>query len=172
MDYSKNLAAIDENRDFLVSTLRRMIQVNTSNPPGLNYDKLADVTEPILKSFGFKTERVVMPLENILITKLPLKGERVNLVAKKETGLPAVTAYAHMDVVPAEGKWTHDPFSGGESGGKIWGRGSLDMKGEAACLLTALKVMNDLNIKSVFDINVVFCTDEEIGMYPGVYYLA
>ena len=172
MDYENVLAEVEKNRDFLLDTLRRMIQVNTSNPPGMNYDKLADVTEPILKSFGFKTERVVVPLEKVLITKLPLKGDRVNLVAKKELGLPPVSVYAHMDVVPAEGKWTHDPFGGEVSDGKIWGRGSLDMKGEAVCLLTALKVMNDLNIKPVFDINVLFCTDEEIGMYPGVYYLA
>lgn len=172
MDYEKTLAEVEKNRDFLINTLRHMVQVNTSNPPGMNYDKLADVTEPILKSFGFKTKRVVVPFERLAVTKLPLKGDRVNLVAMKESGLPLVSIYAHMDVVPAEGRWTHDPFGGEVSDGKIWGRGTLDMKGGAACLFAALKAMNDLNIRPVFDLNVLFCTDEEIGMYPGVYYLA
>lgn len=172
MEYEKAFAEIEKNRDYLTGTLCRMVQVNTSNPPGLNYDKLADVTEPIFKSFGFQTKRVVVPFERIAASKLPLKGDRVNLIATKEFGRPPVTIYAHMDVVPAEGKWTHDPFGGEVSEGKIWGRGTLDMKGEAACLLNALKVMHDLNIQPVFDLAVLFCTDEEIGFYPGVYYLA
>jgi succinyl-diaminopimelate desuccinylase len=172
MGYQEAFARIEKNQEFLIDTLRRMVRVNTSNPPGLNYDRLADVTEPIFKSFGFKTERVISPFERIADIKLPLQGDRVNLVATKETGRPPVTIYAHMDVVPAEGKWTHDPFGGEVSGGKIWGRGTLDMKGEAACLLNALKVMNDLGVSPVFDLNVLFCTDEEIGFYPGVYYLA
>jgi succinyl-diaminopimelate desuccinylase len=172
LEYEKAFAEIEKNRDYLTGTLCRMVQVNTSNPPGLNYDKLADVTEPIFKSFGFQTKRVVVPFERIAASKLPLKGDRVNLIATKEFGRPPVTIYAHMDVVPAEGKWTHDPFGGEVSEGKIWGRGTLDMKGEAACLLNALKVMHDLNIQPVFDLAVLFCTDEEIGFYPGVYYLA
>lgn len=35
---------------------------------------------------------------------------------------------SHQDVVPAEGKWTHEPFSGDIEGGKVWGRGSSDTK--------------------------------------------
>lgn len=172
MDDEKAFREIEKNRDFLTQTLSRMVQINTSNPPGMNYDKLADVTEPILKSFGFKTKRVVVPFERMAPTRLPLKGDRVNLVAVKESGKPPVTVYAHMDVVPAGGEWQRDPFGGEISDGRVWGRGSLDMKGEAACLLCALKVMNDLHLQSIFDVNVVFCTDEEIGVYPGVYHLA
>jgi hypothetical protein len=51
LSYEKELKAVEQNRDFLIDTLRRMIQVNTSNPPGMNYDNLADVTE-ILKELG------------------------------------------------------------------------------------------------------------------------
>ncbi len=172
MDVNKALDAVEKNQDFLTTTLRRMVKVDTTNPPGLNYDKLADVTEPILKSFGFKTKRVVVPFDRLSVIGLPLKGDRVNLVATSETGKPPVSVYAHMDVVPVEGNWKRNPFSGEIADGKIWGRGTLDMKGEAAAFLTALKTMQDLKTPSIFDINVLFCTDEEIGTYPGVYYLA
>lgn len=35
----------------------------------------------------------------------------------------------HFDVVPAQGSWTHPPFSGEVYNGKLWGRGALDTKG-------------------------------------------
>jgi len=77
-----------------------------------------------------------------------------------------------MDVVPAGEGWTHDPFGGEVVGGKVYGRGSADMKGNIAPLLTALSVLRELGIEPRYDIHVVLCTDEEIGGYPGVRYLA
>ena len=35
---------------------------------------------------------------------------------------------SHQDVVPAEGEWTHAPFSGDIADGKVWGRGASDTK--------------------------------------------
>ena len=35
---------------------------------------------------------------------------------------------SHQDVVPAEGEWTHGPFSGDIADGKVWGRGASDTK--------------------------------------------
>jgi putative selenium metabolism hydrolase len=45
----------------------------------------------------------------------------------------------HTDVVPATSpeKWTHEPFGGELSEGKIWGRGSSDMKGPVAAMICA-----------------------------------
>jgi succinyl-diaminopimelate desuccinylase len=77
-----------------------------------------------------------------------------------------------MDVVPIEEGWDMDPFAGVIKDGRIYGRGASDMKGSIASLLMALEVMQELGLKSKFDINCTLCTDEEIGVYPGVYYLA
>lgn len=41
----------------------------------------------------------------------------------------------HMDVVPASGDWSRDPFSGALEGGEIHGRGSTDMKGPLAAAI-------------------------------------
>jgi carboxypeptidase PM20D1 len=46
----------------------------------------------------------------------------------KNLNLKPIILLAHTDVVPAEGKWTEDPFSGLIKNGYIWGRGSLDDK--------------------------------------------
>ncbi|HLF29317.1 MAG TPA: YgeY family selenium metabolism-linked hydrolase [Anaerolineae bacterium] len=51
----------------------------------------------------------------------------------------AVHFDGHLDVVPATSpeEWQHDPFGGELSDGKIWGRGSSDMKGPVAAMMCA-----------------------------------
>jgi putative selenium metabolism hydrolase len=44
---------------------------------------------------------------------------------------------SHMDTVEAAGQWTKDPFGGEVSDGRIWGRGTSDMKGALAASLCA-----------------------------------
>ena len=39
-----------------------------------------------------------------------------------------IVLMSHQDVVPAEGTWTHAPFSGDIADGKVWGRGASDTK--------------------------------------------
>lgn len=69
----------------------------------------------------------------------------------------------HTDVVPAKGqKWDTDPFvltDGGD--GKLYGRGSCDMKGFIACCLAVLPEM--ISAKLVRPIYFAFSYDEEIG---------
>jgi acetylornithine deacetylase len=69
----------------------------------------------------------------------------------------------HMDVVPVEGQdWDTDPFvltDGGD--GKLYARGSCDMKGFLACCLAALPVMVKAKLKT--PIYFAFSYDEEIG---------
>ncbi|MEM7486078.1 MAG: acetylornithine deacetylase [Bacteroidota bacterium] len=69
----------------------------------------------------------------------------------------------HMDVVPVEGQnWTTDPFVLTDKGdGKLYGRGSCDMKGFLACCLTALPQMVKADLKK--PIYFAFSYDEEVG---------
>ncbi|NAS13029.1 acetylornithine deacetylase [Poritiphilus flavus] len=69
----------------------------------------------------------------------------------------------HMDVVPVEGQdWTTDPFTLTDKGdGKLYGRGSCDMKGFLACCLAALPQMLKADLKK--PIYFAFSYDEEIG---------
>jgi succinyl-diaminopimelate desuccinylase len=129
--------------------------------------------EPHFQRLQFQFERVIVPQEKISKIPLPLEGPRVNLVARQYHQQPEmVTIYAHMDVVPIEEPWTKDPFNAILEDGKLYGRGAIDMKGSIAAMLIAFEIMQELHLASNFNIICTLCTDEEIGMYPGIYHLA
>ncbi len=69
----------------------------------------------------------------------------------------------HSDVVPVKGQeWTTDPFILTDKGdGKLYGRGSCDMKGFIACCLTVLPQMVKADLKK--PIYFAFSYDEEVG---------
>lgn len=73
----------------------------------------------------------------------------------------------HTDVVPVEGQeWDTDPFVLTDIGdGKLYGRGSCDMKGFVACCLATLPQMVNAALKK--PIYFAFSYDEEIGCLAG-----
>ena len=73
----------------------------------------------------------------------------------------------HTDVVPVEGQeWTTDPFVLTDKGdGKLYGRGSCDMKGFLACCLASLPAMVKADLKK--PVYFAFSYDEEIGCLAG-----
>lgn len=81
---------------------------------------------------------------------------------------------AHLDVVPAGGGWTHDPF-GGEidyKNQKIWGRGAMDDKGPAVISLYALKTLKESGFKPNRRIKLIVGCNEESGWECIKYYKA
>lgn len=166
-------ARVDQRLDDLIALVRQAIAIDTSVPPGLNYDRFIDLMEPRYQAMGFATQRVIVPEEKLKDIPWPIQGPRVNLVATKSWGNPEwVTTYAHMDVVPIEEAWEHDPFGGAIMDGRMYGRGVADMKGSLCALVIALEIMHELDLKPHWDIISTLCTDEEIGIYPGIRYLA
>ena len=172
IDWDAVFAAVEAKEGALIERLRQIIRVDNCIPPGKNYDTLVDLLEPQFKQYGFTTERVVIPEELWRAIPLPLEGDRVNLVAKKGSGKPPLTIYAHMDTVPIEEGWDYDPFGAELHDGRVYGRGVADMKGTIASLLTAAEIMDELGLEPVWDLNACLCTDEEIGVYPGIWHLA
>ncbi len=73
----------------------------------------------------------------------------------------------HTDVVPVEGQaWTSDPFQLTDKGdGKLYGRGSCDMKGFIACCLACLPEMLKAELKK--PLYFAFSYDEEVGCLGG-----
>jgi putative selenium metabolism hydrolase len=74
---------------------------------------------------------------------------------------------AHMDVVPAEDteNWSKPPFKATRRDGRVYGRGTCDMKGALAAMATSLTLMRDLDKDLSRNQLVIgcFCTEEEAG---------
>lgn len=90
-------------------------------------------------------------------------GEKANLFATigpRDT--PGVALSGHTDVVPVTGQsWDSDPFHMVEKGGRLYGRGTTDMKGFLACVLAAVPDFKRRQLKT--PIHLAFSYDEEIG---------
>lgn len=68
----------------------------------------------------------------------------------------------HTDVVPVEGQaWTVDPFVLSESEGRLYGRGTADMKGFIAAVLAAVPTL--LRCRLRLPVHLAFSYDEEVG---------
>jgi succinyl-diaminopimelate desuccinylase len=87
------------------------------------------------------------------------------------TGKEMLGILCHLDVVPEGDHWTHDPFGGEISGGKIYGRGTLDNKGPAIASLYAMKALKDSGFEPRKRIRLILGTDEESGSKCMKYYL-
>ena len=90
-------------------------------------------------------------------------GTKANLVARLgPEGVPGIVLSGHTDVVPARAaRWTTPPFAMDERDGRLYGRGSCDMKGFAACVMA---VAGDLAARRLRrPIYLCFSHDEEVG---------
>jgi len=69
----------------------------------------------------------------------------------------------HTDVVTPEPlkKWSHDPWGGEISGGKIYGRGACDMKGGITGMIKALQILLELDLAPLGDVTLEVVVDEE-----------
>ncbi|MHC4632026.1 MAG: M20 family metallopeptidase, partial [Planctomycetota bacterium] len=89
---------------------------------------------------------------------------RANIIAQvKSAGHKAALLFAcHLDVVgPGEAAWEKSAFGAVESDGKIYGRGSADMKGGIAAIVTAVRRIVDSGTKLQGDIIFVAAAGEE-----------
>jgi acetylornithine deacetylase len=77
-------------------------------------------------------------------------------------GVRGVALSGHTDVVPAEGQdWDSDPFALTARAGRLYARGSADMKGFLACVLAAVPDLTRRRLK--VPIHIAFSYDEEVG---------
>lgn len=158
--------------DDAVAELGRMIAVDTSFPPGLGYDDFAGLMEEFVAPLGFATERITVPENLWKVPNGPAAGPRTNLIARRDGGRPACGLYFHVDTVPAAAGWDADPLLMERDGERLIGLGTADMKGCIAAILLALRAARACGVELAYDPMLLFCTDEEGGLYPGIRYLA
>ena len=148
--------------DYL-KMLCELISIDTTVPPGRNYDKAIDYLEPLFQNVGCSTHKINIPPEHA-----EGRQSRVALIChRREPGKPRLIFYGHIDVVPAEG-W--DAFKPRIEDGRVYGRGSADMKGAIISLLMALEDLQNRHLK--YDVSIAVTTDEELSQASQLRYLA
>jgi len=119
---------------------------------GENNNELIDYCNQILKKIGATSLKIFDDDKT-----------RVNLFAtikaKKQNGKLPIILSGHTDVVPVSKGWSSDPFKAIIKDGKLYGRGSCDMKGFIACALAYAPIFSSANLDR--DIHFSFTFDEE-----------
>ena len=90
-------------------------------------------------------------------------GEKADLFATiGPKGDGGIGLSGHSDCVPVEGqRWTSDPFTLTERAGKLYGRGTCDMKGFIACVLASVPLFKSRALRE--PVHVIISYDEEVG---------
>ena len=136
----------------VISLTRKLISFNTINPEG-NEQEIAIFVGKLLSGNGFA------------VNYHQLAKNRLTLIAENGlTGLsPPIVLTGHFDTVPfGEKHWKEDPLSGTIKDGKIYGRGSSDMKGGLAAMIVAsLQVFKES--VPLGGVRLIFTAGEEPG---------
>jgi len=170
--------AVDEKQGEIIKLLQRLVQIPTPTPPGLNYDRIVDIMLPYFTTMGFQVDRIDLPPEvfhqRCKVVHPQLEGVRSNLLANfKKGSKQTILWYAHIDTVPVdESKWTMPPYRGLVKDGRIWGRGTSDNKGGCAAIIAAFRILYELGLEPKYNVVVALTSDEEVGPYSGLMYLA
>ena len=106
-----------------------------------------------LNSHGVESTLVMSP-----------EGDKANLYATIGPKVDGGIVFSgHTDVVPVEGQnWTTDPWTLTEKNGRLYGRGSADMKGFVALMLAAVPTLMEKPLKR--PVQLVLTYDEETTM--------
>lgn len=86
-----------------------------------------------------------------------------------DAALPSVVLNSHMDVVPVEAsKWTKDPWAADIVDGKIYGRGTQDMKSVGSQYAEAILRLRKSGYTPARTIHLLYVPDEEVGGNRGI----
>ena len=148
------LRAVDERREELVDFLQRLTRIpsiagtsNEGRAQSLVIKQLQEIGGLKIDSWEPSIEEVEKyPLHPIRLSKWNYDN-RPNVVGvlkgKDAQRGRSLILNGHIDVVSAEpvSGWKHDPWSGEIKDGKVYGRGSLDMKGGLTAMIYALHMV-------------------------------
>jgi succinyl-diaminopimelate desuccinylase len=163
------LAEVDRAAEEIVQFTADLVRIPTVNPPGDDYEACAHFIGDFLKRRAFEIEYIAAEGRPEHTPRYP----RVNVIGSRRGGAgPVVHLNGHIDVVPAGGGWTVDPFGGLVRAGRIYGRGVCDMKAGIAAAVFAAESIARAGVALPGTIEISGTVDEESGGLAGVAHLA
>ena len=146
----------DQKRiDEYAKKLSTMVQFETvsvrGKPDPEKFRKFHKVLEKLFPNV-FKT-----------LEKIEIDGNLLMKWKGEDSSLQPIILISHLDVVPAEGEWTYPPFSGELVDGKIYGRGSGDIKCGVFSFYQAVEELIKQGYTPKCDVYLGSSCTEEIG---------
>lgn len=156
-------AWVDADREVLLRFVQDFIRCRTPNPPGDTLEAAAHVRKFL--------EAQDLPYEVIAPNEI-----MPNIVASFDGGAPGrhLALNGHMDVFPVEDEsgWSQDPWGGDIVDGKIYGRGSADMKCGTTASIFAYAYLSRIRAQLKGKLSLVVVSDEETFGPWGARYLS
>lgn len=176
---------LQSNKDFILNSISEIIKIKTTNlPPKCNEKPGQEYIYNIVSSYIPAEDIDVFEIDDVAGNRnnpyffptidgigIDYKN-RPNLVSrlKGTDGKKSLVFSGHIDTMPDYGKkWTvfEDPYSGKIKDGKLYGRGSSDIKAGTLSGFIALKCLQELKIKLKGDVFAESVVDEENGGVNG-----
>ena len=145
----------DDKAMLLAQKLSKMIQYDTTSHANVHEEE---------KFLGFhKVLEELFPLVHEKLERTVIDGNLLYYWKGKSSEKP-ILLMSHQDVVPAEGEWLHEPFSGDIADGKVWGRGASDTKCSVMAFFEAVEELLREGYTPECDVYLAsFCTEEWAG---------
>ena len=145
----------DDKAMLLAQKLSKMIQYDTTSHANVHEEE---------KFLGFhKVLEELFPLVHEKLERTVIDGNLLYYWKGKSSEKP-ILLMSHQDVVPAEGEWLHEPFSGDIADGKVWGRGASDTKCSVMAFFEAVEELLREDYTPDCDVYLASsCTEEWAG---------
>lgn len=176
-DFNEIDKTVEKYRDEIISVAQKLVQKPSENIVPTGYEKesqeyLQDILSKVSADIDVFTPDEVKDIQSHEAF-FPGRDytDRPNVVARRKgvSGGNSLILSSHVDVVTAKPlPWQiDDPYSGKVEDGKLFGRGSFDMKGGLVSTLFAMKILSDLDVKLEGDLIFESVVDEENGGSNG-----
>jgi succinyl-diaminopimelate desuccinylase len=164
------LKQIEADRDEMVNFAAELVRIPTVNPPGELYPECAEFIGRRFERHGLDVAYVDGEGRPEHTTTHP----RINVIGRRSgaSPRPLVHLNGHMDVVPPGAGWTVEPFCGEVRDGRLYGRGSSDMKAGFAAAVYAVEAIRRAGLRLEGGVELSATVDEETGGYAGMARLA
>jgi acetylornithine deacetylase/succinyl-diaminopimelate desuccinylase-like protein len=145
---------VDEHKDECIEALRTLVRQPSCASQNLGVSECAALLVNMMKSIGMEASAIGAGGQPFVVGKVASSKSPKTLVV-----------YNHYDVQPPEPveEWKYPPFSATLDGGKIYGRGTTDSKGNLMAHLLAVKAYKQVHGDVPVNVKYLFDGEEEIS---------